>query len=60
MLLLMYHDAPGSLYNDLLDRVKEKNFVQIRMNPFLKSELGIGLFDKVFSTPELSKYTFAE
>lgn len=60
MLMLMYHDAPGSLYNDLLDRVKEQNFVQIRMNPFLKSELGIGLFDKVFSTPELSKYTFTD
>lgn len=56
LMMLMYHDAPGNEYNDLLDMIKDRNFVWIRLSPNIKDILGIGLFDKVFSGME--KYTF--
>lgn len=56
LMMLMYHDAPGDEYNDLLDRVKDRNFVWIRLSPNIKDILGIGLFDKAFAGAE--KYTF--
>lgn len=59
LMMLMYHDAPESPYNNLLDEVKSRNFVEIRMNPHLKdSKLGIGLFDRVFEGA--SRYTFMD
>ncbi len=56
MMLLAYHDAPGSEYNNMLDEVKDRNFVWIRLSPNIKDLLGINLFDKAFSGIE--KYTF--
>lgn len=56
LMMLMYHDAPGYEYNDLLDRVKNRNFVWIRLSPNIRDILGINLFDKVFESTE--KYTF--
>ncbi|MGN0437786.1 MAG: ThiF family adenylyltransferase [Lachnospiraceae bacterium] len=56
LMMLMYHDAPGDEYNDLLDQVKNRNFVWIRLSPNIKDILGIGLFDKVFEGTE--KYMF--
>lgn len=59
IIILMYGDAPGSQYNRMLDMVKNRNFVWIRMNPYLSSsDLGIEIFDKVFGSPNVSKYTF--
>lgn len=59
IMMLMYDEAPGSPYNDMLDEVKDRNFVWIRMSPYLsKSDLGIGIFDRVFGSPDVSKYTF--
>ena len=59
LMLLMYHDAPGSMFNTMLDGVKDRNFVEIRMNPHLKdTALGIGIFDKVLGPA--SKYTFMD
>lgn len=59
IMMLMYGDAPSSQYNRMLDEVKDRNFVWIRMNPYLgSSDLGIRLFDRVFGTPETSSYTF--
>lgn len=61
IMILMYGDAPESPYNKMLDEVKDRNFVWIRMSPYLsKSELGIGIFDRVFSAPDTSKYTFMD
>lgn len=56
-MLLMYHCAPGSVYNNMLDGVKDRNFVWVRLQPDL-SPLGIRLFDKAFA--EASKYTFCD
>ena len=59
LMMLMYHEAPESPYNNMLDEVKNRNFVEIRMNPYLKeSKLGIGLFDRVFEGA--SQYTFMD
>ena len=55
-MMLMYHDAPEHEYNDLLDMIKDRNFVWIRLSPNIRDVLGISLFDKVFSGVE--KYTF--
>lgn len=56
LMLLMYHDAPGNNYNDYLDQVKDRNYVEIRLSPDIKDVLGIGLFDKAFEGAK--KYTF--
>lgn len=59
LMILMYREAPGNRFNTLLDEVKDRNFVEIRMDPHLKdSKLGIGLFDRVFEVA--SKYTFMD
>ena len=56
MMLLAYRTAPGSEYNNMLDEVKDRNFVWIRLSPNIKEALGIGLFDKAFAGVE--RYTF--
>lgn len=59
LMLLMYQEAPESGFNSMLDEVKNRNFVEIRMNPHLKdSKLGIGLFDRVFE--RASRYTYMD
>lgn len=56
MMLLAYRSAPHSEYNTMLDEVKDRNFVWIRLSPNIKEMLGITLFDKAFQGVE--KYTF--
>lgn len=56
LMMLMYHDAPGDEYNDLLDQVKNRNFVWIRLSPNIRDILGISLFDTAFESAD--KYTF--
>lgn len=58
LMLLMYHEAPGNVFSDMLDSVKDRNFVQIRLNPNVKDILGIGIFDRVFTGAE--RYTFMD
>lgn len=60
LMLLMYHEDPTSPFNNMLDMVANRNFVWIRLNPYLKdTELGIGLFDRVFAgTAE--RFTFMD
>lgn len=58
LMLLMYHEAPGSVYNDMLDDVKDRNFVQIRLTPNLKEALGIEVFDRAYAGAE--RYTFMD
>lgn len=61
LMILMYQEAPGSPYDHMLDEVKDRNFIWIRLSPYLgTSELGITLFDNVFSDPRVSKYTFMD
>lgn len=57
LMMLMYHEEESNPMSTMLDYVKDRNFVEIRLNPFLKdSELGIGLFDRVFDGA--SEYVF--
>lgn len=59
LMLLMYKEAPGNPLSRMLDDVKDRNFVEIRLNPYLKdSKLGIKLFDKVFEGA--SRYTYMD
>ena len=59
LMMLMYQEAPESIFNTMLDKVKDRNFVEIRLNPYLKeSRLGIGLFDRVLESA--SRYTFMD
>ena len=60
LMLLMYHEAPTSPFNDMLNKVANRNFVWIRLNPYLKeTALGIELFDSLFEgTPE--RFTFMD
>ena len=57
LMVLMYGEDPGNPYSRMLDGVKNRNFVQIRLNPSLKdTELGISLFDRAFEGA--SKYVY--
>ena len=57
LMLLMYHEDMSNPFSTMLDEVKERNFVEIRLNPHLKdTKLGIGLFDRVFD--KASKYVY--
>lgn len=57
LMLLMYREDPANPFSRMLDDVKDRNFVEIRLNPYLKdSKLGIELFDKVFA--DASKYVY--
>lgn len=60
LMLLMYHEDPTSPFNDMLNKVANRNFVWIRLNPYLKeTALGIELFDRLFvGTPE--RFTFMD
>jgi proteasome lid subunit RPN8/RPN11 len=58
LMLLMYHEAPGNIYNDMLDSVKNRNFVQIRLTPNVKDVLGIEVFDRAFEGAQ--RYTFMD
>lgn len=58
LMLLMYHEAPGNVFSDMLDSVKDRNFVQIRLNPNVRKVLGIGIFDRVFTGAE--QYTYMD
>lgn len=58
LMLLMYHEAPGNVFNDMLDHVKDRNFVQIRLTPNVNEVLGINIFDRVFEGTE--RYTFMD
>lgn len=57
LMLLMYHEDMSNPFSTMLDEVKDRNFVEIRLNPHLKdTKLGIGLFDRVFDNA--SKYVY--
>ena len=56
MMILAYHCAPNSAFNNMLDQVKNRNFVWIRLDPNISEILGITLFDKAFASAE--KYTY--
>ena len=57
LMLLSYHEGTNCPFSTMLDEVKDRNFVEIRLNPHLcNSSLGITLFDKVFA--EASRYTY--
>ena len=59
LMLLMYQEAPESMFNNMLEEVKDRNFVEIRLNPHLKeSKLGIGLFDRVLECA--ARYTYMD
>ena len=49
LMLLMYGEDPQNPFSTMLDDVKNRNFVQIRLLPDLKDRLGIGMFDRVLS-----------
>lgn len=54
LMLLLYHEKGSGemeehhLFYRMLDEVADRNFVMIRMNPYLRQKLQIGLFDSVF------------
>ncbi|MCD7956034.1 MAG: ThiF family adenylyltransferase, partial [Lachnospiraceae bacterium] len=58
LMLLMYHEAPGSIYDEMLDSVKDRNFVQIRLTPNVRDTLGISIFDRAFE--QAKRYTFMD
>ena len=56
LMMLMYHEAPGTSFNEMLDQVKDRNFVQIRLTPDVGSTLGIHIFDRAYG--ESNAYSF--
>ena len=58
LMLLMYHEDPNSPFSTMLDDVKDRNFVQIRLNPHIKETLGISLFDSKLAGA--ARYTYMD
>lgn len=58
LMLLSYHEDANSPYSNMLDKVKNRNFVQIRLRPDLEQLLGIHTFDNVLAGA--SDYTFMD
>lgn len=46
LMLLMYHEDDHSRYSNMLDRVADRNFIQIRMSPFAGEHLGLHVFER--------------
>ncbi len=56
-MLLMYGEKSDSPLATMLEGVKNRNFVEIRLNPFLRdTALGIDLFDRAFA--DASRYVY--
>ncbi len=59
LMMLMYHEDENSPYNNMLDKVKNRTLVQIRLSPMIKEALGIDIFDKYLGEGNaVSKYSF--
>ncbi len=59
LMLLMYGEDENNPMSRMLDDVKDRNFVWMRLNPYLKdTPLGITLFDNVLASA--SRYTFMD
>ena len=59
LMMLMYHEDPDSPLSSMLDHVKDRNFVWIRLDPNLKdTNLGIGVFDSVLAGA--ARYTYMD
>lgn len=58
LMLLMYREDPSSVFSSMLDEVKDRNFVQIRLDPHVKDSLGIGIFDRAFAGAQ--RYTYMD
>ena len=56
LMMLMYGEEPGNPLSSMLEGVKDRNFVQIRLDPYLKEKLGIDLFDRKFEGARGSVY----
>lgn len=46
LMLMLYHEDENCIYNTMLDKVADRNFVMIRMSPFLQDKLGVGVFSE--------------
>ena len=58
LMLLCHGEDPASPFSGLLERVKNRNFVQIRLHPDVREKLGIGVFDNAFAGA--SRYAFMD
>jgi len=50
LMLLLYHEDKNCVYNDILDKVADRNFVMIRMSPLADKSLSIGIFNEAVCT----------
>ena len=46
LMLLLYGEDENCVYSNMLDKVADRNFVMIRMNPLAGASLGIDIFDE--------------
>ena len=50
LILLLYGEDKNCIYNDMLDKVADRNFVMLRMNPLAGSLLKLGIFQEELFT----------
>ena len=61
LMILMYHEAPDSPYNEMLEKIADRNFAWIRLSPYLgESSLGISIFDKIFNDEKIKRFVFMD
>ena len=50
LMFMLYHEDENCIYNDMLDKVSDRNFIMIKMSPLADEELGIDVFREAENT----------
>lgn len=57
---ILHHGTNHPRWGGLLERIGNRNLIQIRMDPDLKTTLGLGVFDRVFGGSDPERILFDE
>ena len=57
---LLHHGTAHPRWGHLLERIGNRNLVQVRMDPDLSSTIGLRVFDRVFQKAEGDRILFDE
>lgn len=57
---ILHHETEHPRWGELLERIGNRNLIQIRMDPDLASTLRLGVFDKVFGEGDQERILFDE
>lgn len=60
ILALLHHGTKHLRWGNLLEKIRNRNLIQIRMDPDLAETIGLGVFDRVFNQADKERLFFDE